>query len=164
MTPSGCAATRRWAGWSVTGQSPGLPPLPARWAASRGSGSVGRRTSLLSPICPRPVDRQGAPAAAARTIVLDMDSSEARPTASRKAAPTTAVSAAPAVLTGSVHTSCGSTHMSMLSLTKSKPWFLLGLFLLCVCTLVRQIIETRIFSESHGIMSYFLRSASRCSE
>jgi hypothetical protein len=124
--------------------------------------------SAGEPLCSRrsarPVDRQGAPAAAARTIVLDMDSSEARPTASRKAAPTTAVSAAPAVLTGSVHTSCGSTHMSMLSLTKSKPRFLLGLFLLCVCTLVRQIIETRIFSESHGIMSYFLRSASRCSE
>ena len=36
--------------------------------------------------------------------------------------------------------------MSMLSLSKSKPWFLLGLFLICMCTLMLQIIETRILS------------------
>jgi Transposase DDE domain group 1 len=34
----GCAATRRCAGWSATGRSPGLPPRPARWAGSRRSG------------------------------------------------------------------------------------------------------------------------------
>src|SRR3984893_3025234 len=52
------------------------------------------------------------------------------------------------VFTGSVHTSCQSTQMSMsmLSLSKSKPWFLLGLFLICMCTLMMQIIETRILS------------------
>ena len=36
--------------------------------------------------------------------------------------------------------------MSMLSLSKPKPWFLLGLFLICMCTLMLQIIETRILS------------------
>ena len=36
--------------------------------------------------------------------------------------------------------------MSMLSLSKSKPWFLLGLCLICMCTLMLQIIETRILS------------------
>ena len=28
--PTGCAATQRCAGWSATGRSPGVPPLPAR--------------------------------------------------------------------------------------------------------------------------------------
>jgi hypothetical protein len=36
--------------------------------------------------------------------------------------------------------------MSILSLSESKPWFLLGLFLICMCTLMMQIIETRILS------------------
>src|SRR5215831_10611300 len=36
--------------------------------------------------------------------------------------------------------------MSTLSLSKSKPWFLLGLFLICMCSLMLQIIETRILS------------------
>ena len=40
-----------------------------------------------------------------KTIILDMDSSEARPTASRKAAPTTAISPAPAIIHYSYSTS-----------------------------------------------------------
>jgi hypothetical protein len=39
--------------WVVgAGGSSGLPPRPARCAASRRSGSAGPRTSPLSPICP----------------------------------------------------------------------------------------------------------------
>jgi hypothetical protein len=34
----------------------------------------------------------------------------------------------------------------MISLSKAKPWFLLGLFLICMCGLMLQIIETRILS------------------
>jgi hypothetical protein len=36
--------------------------------------------------------------------------------------------------------------MNMISLRKPKPWFLLGLFLICMCVLMLQIIETRILS------------------
>src|SRR5260370_32824647 len=36
--------------------------------------------------------------------------------------------------------------MSVISIRKPKPWFLLGLFLICMCTLMLQIIETRILS------------------
>src|SRR6266404_1113113 len=36
------------------------------------------------------------------------------------------------------------THM--ISPRKDKPWFLLGLFLICMCGLMLQIIETRILS------------------
>src|SRR4051812_198189 len=34
----------------------------------------------------------------------------------------------------------------MISLSKAKPRFLLGLFLICMCGLMLQIIETRILS------------------
>ena len=34
----------------------------------------------------------------------------------------------------------------MISISKSKLWFLLGLFLICMCSLMLQIIETRILS------------------
>jgi hypothetical protein len=34
----------------------------------------------------------------------------------------------------------------MISLSKAKPWFLLGVFLICMCGLMLQIIETRILS------------------
>ncbi len=34
----------------------------------------------------------------------------------------------------------------MISLRKAKPWFLLGLYLICMCGLMLQIIETRILS------------------
>jgi hypothetical protein len=51
---------------------------------------------------------------------------------------------------GSVRASYKSTHMSML-LIKAKPWFLLGLFLICMCVLMLQIIETRILS----VISYY---------
>jgi hypothetical protein len=34
----------------------------------------------------------------------------------------------------------------MIDPSKSKPWFLLGLFLICMCVLMIQIIETRILS------------------
>ena len=34
----------------------------------------------------------------------------------------------------------------MTSLSKAKAWFLLGLFLICMCGLMLQIIETRILS------------------
>jgi hypothetical protein len=39
----------------------------------------------------------------------------------------------------------------MISLSKPKPLFLLGLFLICMCTLMLQIIETRILS----VISYY---------
>jgi hypothetical protein len=39
----------------------------------------------------------------------------------------------------------------MISLSKAKPWFLFGLFLICMCTLMLQIIETRILS----VISYY---------
>src|SRR5712691_4409287 len=50
--PIGCVATRRCAGWSATGRSPGVLPRPARWAALRPSGWLDRRTLLSLPICP----------------------------------------------------------------------------------------------------------------
>jgi len=34
----------------------------------------------------------------------------------------------------------------MISLREDKPWFLLGLFLICMCSLMLQIIEMRILS------------------
>ena len=37
-------------------------------------------------------------------------------------------------------------RMHMISLSKSKTWFLLGVFLICMCGLMLQIIETRILS------------------
>jgi hypothetical protein len=37
-------------------------------------------------------------------------------------------------------------HMSMTGLSRPKPWFLLGVFLICMCGLMLQIIETRILS------------------
>ena len=39
----------------------------------------------------------------------------------------------------------------MINLSKAKPWFLLGVFLICMCGLMLQIIETRILS----VMSYY---------
>ncbi|MBV8504751.1 MAG: hypothetical protein JOZ11_02915, partial [Alphaproteobacteria bacterium] len=39
----------------------------------------------------------------------------------------------------------------MISLGKAKLWFLLGLFLICMCVLMLQIIETRILS----VISYY---------
>jgi hypothetical protein len=39
----------------------------------------------------------------------------------------------------------------MISLSKPKRWFLLGLFLICMCALMLQIIETRILS----VISYY---------
>ena len=41
--------------------------------------------------------------------------------------------------------------MSMITLGKPKPWFLVGLFLICMCVLMLQIIETRILS----VISYY---------
>ena len=41
--------------------------------------------------------------------------------------------------------------MSMGILSKPKPWFLLGLSLICMCVLMLQIIETRILS----VISYY---------
>jgi hypothetical protein len=50
MTRTGCAPTRRCGGWSATGRSRDLPPRPAKWAASRRSGSADPRTLPRSPI------------------------------------------------------------------------------------------------------------------
>ncbi|HYZ42703.1 MAG TPA: hypothetical protein VE687_19060, partial [Stellaceae bacterium] len=36
--------------------------------------------------------------------------------------------------------------MSIIGINKPKPWFLLGLFLICMCVLMIQIIESRILS------------------
>jgi hypothetical protein len=73
--PTGCAATRPCAGSSVTGRQWVGLPRPARWAASRPSGWLGRRTSPLLAICRQWIDavhKRRQP----RVIVLDMDSSE----------------------------------------------------------------------------------------
>jgi hypothetical protein len=36
--------------------------------------------------------------------------------------------------------------MRITRLSNPRPWFLLGLFLICMCVLMLQIIETRILS------------------
>src|SRR5258708_13514150 len=43
------------------------------------------------------------------------------------------------------------TGIRMISLSKAKPRFLLGLFLICMCCLMLQIIETRVLS----VISYY---------
>jgi hypothetical protein len=48
---------------------------------------------------------------------------------------------------------------SMLSLSKPKLGFLLGLFLICMCTLMLQIIQTRVCPLSPIITLRFFRSA-----
>src|SRR5438067_1749908 len=44
-----------------------------------------------------------------------------------------------------------STHTSMISLSKPRLWFLLGLFMICMSTLMLQIAQTRILS----VISYY---------
>jgi hypothetical protein len=44
-----------------------------------------------------------------------------------------------------------SPHVNLISFSNPKPWFLLGLFLICMCVLMLQIIETRILS----VVSYY---------
>src|SRR3954462_13283998 len=44
-----------------------------------------------------------------------------------------------------------STQMIIIRTRNPKPWFLVGLFSLCMCTLMMQIIETRILS----VISYY---------
>jgi Transposase DDE domain group 1 len=82
---------------SATGRSPGLPPRPARWVASRRSGLAGPRTLPLLPICPASGSTRYTSDDRRRRSCPTSSRAKARPTGSRKAAPTTAISTAPAI-------------------------------------------------------------------
>ncbi len=94
----------------LTGESPykrlrGPPPLPARWAASRPNGWLDRRTLPPLPICPAGGSTRCTCGDRRRSSCSTWIRARARLTASRKAAPTTGTSAAPAITRCSCSTS-----------------------------------------------------------
>jgi hypothetical protein len=109
--PSGCAAIPRCVGWLAVGHQWVKLPRPARWAASETEWLT--RPDNLVALSDLPghwidtVHSRRPP----RIIVLDMGTrAKARPTASRKAAPTTATSAACAI----IHCSCSTVQPTRL--------------------------------------------------
>src|SRR3954449_2395293 len=104
-------------------------PRPARWAASRPSGSQPRRTWRHSPPCPAPgstgCTNAGRPTASSSTWIAP----RARPLGSRKARPGTATSAARATTRCSSSTSsatsnaaCSGPAMSIAPTTGAPCW------------------------------------------
>src|SRR6266446_1889829 len=80
-------------------------PRPARWAASRPNGWRGRKTSPLSPICRANGSTRCTSGVSRGSSCSIWIRAKARLTAHRKAAPTTGISAAPAITRSSCSTS-----------------------------------------------------------
>src|SRR6516162_1598167 len=92
-----CAATRRCAGWWAIGRSLGLQRRPVRWAGLRRSGSADPRTLPLLPICPASGSTRYTTGDRRRGLCSIWIRARARPTASKKAALTMGISAAPVI-------------------------------------------------------------------